>query len=122
MIHRNFSLDKAFSVPEIMLVSTKRNFGSHKFGKKAYSNLVPFFSLCKASTGLADLFGCCSVKFMKENGCLCSSVRPRCDKRTYCFLFLKAKHAASTSEQGTKSICRPLLLLRTRAGKKMKET
>ena len=32
---------------------------------------------------LAEVFGCCSVKFMKENGCLCSPVRPRCDKRTY---------------------------------------
>ena len=32
-----------------MLVSTKRNFGSHIFWRKAYSHIVPFCSICKAS-------------------------------------------------------------------------
>ena len=110
-----------------MLVSTKRNFGSHIFWRKAYSHIVPFCSICKASIVLGwsvllllsqargswwkmvvqfRLFSEASVWWKNILFCFFS------------FLFSKAKHTASTSKQDTKSVWPPLLWLRTREREK----
>ena len=80
-----------------IVVSTKRNFGSHKFWKKVFfalrSILFLTFFYATLLLCLAKVFGFCSVKFMKENRCPVQWSLRQCDNRTYCqFITLFCNH------------------------------
>ena len=92
------------------------------FGKKHTRILHHFVPCVRLLLCLAEVFGCCSVKFMKENGCLFSPVRPRCDKRTYCSLFFEQDTAHQLVNMVLNQFADRFSDYAHQRGKKVKET